>query len=387
MLLLWSCGANRHDHESHHEETPGLVLDHEGEDPHEHEAVHGHEESGNSDEIVLPAEKAAAAGVETETVAPAPFSGVIKTGGQILPAQGDEMTVVAVSDGLVSFEGNYAEGSELGKGQPLFSIISGNIQDGNRIGKARVAYESAKAEYERAAALVGSRIVSRKEFVRIKENYENARMAYEALKPNEDGTGVMVESPSDGFVKSLLVKEGDYVAVGAPLAVVSQTKRLVLRADVSQRYFSRLGTIVSANFMTPYANEVHNIASLGGRLLSYGRSASESTHYIPVTFEFDNRDGVVPGSFAEVWLLTAERENVISLPVSAITEEQGLYFVYVKIDDSCYRKQEVSLGESDGSRTEILSGVRPGDNVVVKGAYNVKLASASNAIPAHTHNH
>ena len=48
---------------------------------------------------------------------------------------------------------------------------------------------------------------------------------------------------------------------------------------------------------------------------------------------------------------------------------------------------EVKLGESNGIRTEIVSGLKPGDNVVTKGAYNVKLASASNIIPAHTHNH
>ena len=52
-----------------------------------------------------------------------------------------------------------------------------------------------------------------------------------------------------------------------------------------------------------------------------------------------------------------------------------------------YRKQEVALGESDGVRVEILSGIHPGDNVVIKGAYSVRLASASNVIPAHTHNH
>ena len=95
----------------------------------------------------------------------------------------------------------------------------------------------------------------------------------------------------------------------------------------------------------------------------------------------------MPGSFAEVWLLTRPRENVLSVPVSALTEEQGLYFVYLKLDGSCYKKQEVKLGESDGIRTEIVSGLKPGDNVVTKGVYNVKLASASNIIPAHTHNH
>ena len=397
MLLLWSCGtghnhgenqdghgeeAAAHDHLHHDAEE---AAHHEEEDPHDHDAAHGQE--GHPDEIVISPEKAAAAGIETETVAPGPFSGVIKTGGQILPAQGDEMTVVAPVDGIVSFGGNYVEGAEVDGGKPMFSIVSGGIQDGNRIGKAKVAYETAKAEYERAAGLVESRIVSQKEFLKIRENYENARMAYEALKPNADGTGVMVEAPFDGYVKSLLVSEGDYVPMGTPLASVTQSRRLVLKADLSQRYYGRLGQIVSANFMTPYDEHVQSITSLGGRLVSSGRGAADGSHYVPVTFEFDNRGSVVPGSFAEVWLLTSRREGVLSLPVSAITEEQGLYFVYLKLDESCYAKREVTLGESDGARTEILSGITAGDNVVVRGAYSVKLASASNAIPAHTHNH
>ena len=168
---------------------------------------------------------------------------------------------------------------------------------------------------------------------------------------------------------------------------VTQNRRLVLQADVSQRYYDRVREIVSANFMTPSMKEAVSIASLGGRLLSVGRSSAESSYYIPVAFEFVNNGDIVPGSFAEVWLRTAERQGVLSLPVSAITEEQGLYFVYLKLDGSCYRKQEVMLGESDGIRVEIISGLKAGDNVVVKGAYNVRLASASNVIPAHTHNH
>ena len=130
-----------------------------------------------------------------------------------------------------------------------------------------------------------------------------------------------------------------------------------------------------------------NVKALGGRLLSVGRSTAAASHYIPVTFSIPAGHGLVPGSFAEVWLLTGVRNDVISLPLRAVTEEQGVNFVYIKMDEICYRKQEVTLGESDGERVEIVSGVKAGDNVVTAGAYNVRLASASNAIPAHTHNH
>ena len=78
---------------------------------------------------------------------------------------------------------------------------------------------------------------------------------------------------------------------------------------------------------------------------------------------------------------------MISVPLSALTEEQGVKFVYVQMDDECYRKQEVKTGLDDGTHVEILSGLKEGDRLVTEGAIHVKLASASNAIPAHTHNH
>ena len=53
----------------------------------------------------------------------------------------------------------------------------------------------------------------------------------------------------------------------------------------------------------------------------------------------------------------------------------------------CYQKREVKTGADDGARVEILSGLKEGEKLVTQGAIHVKLASASNAIPAHTHNH
>ena len=365
MSLLFSCGQRETHHEDAHEES-----------------AHGH-----TDEIVIHADKAEAAGIVAELVSKGKFREIIHTSGEILPAAGDESTVIAPMDGIVSFSRNFTEGAAVSEDMEMFVIGSGTLQDGNRIEKARIAYETAKEEYERASKLTGSRIVSQKEFAVIRENYENARLTYEALKPSENGKGAAVTAPFDGYVKDILVSEGDFVTMGTPLANIARNSKLVLKADVSQRYYDRLGSITSANFLTQYGDRAQNIKDLGGKLLSVGRSSGDSSYYIPVTFEFDSRGTDIPGSFAEVWLLTDRRDNVLSVPVSAITEEQGIHFVYLKLDESCYKKQEVKLGESDGARTEILSGLKAGDNVVTEGAYNVRLASASNIIPAHTHNH
>lgn len=373
MFLFGGCGEHAHDHE------------HEG---HDHEAeIHAEEKTAHSDEIVLTPEKAEAAGVEAEVVHPGAFREVIQAGGQILSAQGQEETVVAASSGVVSFSRKIAEGIEVGMGSELLSVSAEHIQEGDPVRKAKVAYEKAKEEYERAEKLVGSQIVSQKEFAALREAYQNARLAYEALLPSKSGKGVAVKAPIGGFVKNCLVKEGDYVTIGQPLMTVTQMRRLVLKADVSERYYAQLPRIVSANFKTPYNNKVYSLENLGGKVLSFGKSSGDTSYYVPVTFEFDNRGDMVPGAFVEVFLLSGERQGVISLPESALTEEQGLYFVYLKLDDECYKKQEVQLGTSNGERVEILSGLKDGDTVVTRGAIHVKLAAASNAIPAHSHNH
>ena len=63
-----------------------------------------------------------------------------------------------------------------------------------------------------------------------------------------------------------------------------------------------------------------------------------------------------------------------------------MYFVYIKTDDEHYRKQEVTLGETDGARVHIKSGLNAGDIVVTNGVYQVKLAATHSVIPeGHTH--
>ena len=369
-----------HNHENHKHEAKADAHVHEG---HSHD--HGHAHGSNPDEIILAPEKAKAAGVASMEIQPKSFRQVIKASGEVQAAQGNESTIVANVAGVVSFQRSVTEGMQVGKGATIMTISASKLQDGDPAERARIAYEAAKADFDRASRLVESQIVSQKEFNAIKEKYENARLAYEALSKNQTKSGVAVSAPMGGYIKNLLVKEGDYVAVGQPLATVTQNNRLFLRADVSERYYKYLNGITLANFKTPYDNQVYELEALNGKLLSYGKSAG--SFYVPVTFSFDNKGDIIPGSFVEIYLLSKNMENSIVLPVEALTEEQGLYFIYIQKCEESYKKQEVKLGASNGKEVQILSGVNPGDKVVVKGAYHVKLASASNALPAHSHEH
>lgn len=395
LLAGCSGGATKqeehnHDHEAHEHEE-GHDHDHEGHD-HEHEGHdHGKEAAttaAHSNEIIFKEELAKAVGLQTKVVEPAPFTDVIKTSGSILAAQGDETTVVATVPGIVTF-GNlsFVDGAAVRKGQAILSLASNTLSDGNVAARAKYAYENAKKEYERMEQLVGDKIVSAKDFEQARLNYENAKVAYEAVAGKQTANGVSVVSPMNGYLKNLQVKEGDYVAVGQPLATISQNSRLVLRAEVSEKYYQYLPAVQSANFRTPYDDKVYKLSDLHGRMLSFGKASDANSFYIPVTFEFDNKGAVIPGSFVEIYLLTSPMEEVLSVPVSALIEEQGVYSVFIRLDEEGYQKREVKLGANNGSEVQILSGLKPGETVVTQGAYQIKLASASNAIPAHTHNH
>lgn len=384
--LLAGCASKEpytHEHEHESEHLHEHVHDHEHQHEHEREG-HDHEHEGG---ISLKPGEAEAIGLVTEEVQPGAFESVIRCTGTIIGASGDVVTVVAPQSGTVHYARSWAEGAPVVAGATLFTLSSRNVGEGDAVERARIAFEVAKADYDRASALVKDKIVSQREYEQALERYEQARLAYEAVGRGQSA-GSPAKAAKGGYIARLWAGEGEYVDAGAPLATIAQNRRLQLRAEVPQRYYAMLPTVSSANFVTPYDDALYRLSELNGRLLSYGRNAGDASFYVPVTFDFDNRAAILPGTGVEVFLLGKPRTDVITLPLEAITEEQGLFFVYRRLCENSFEKVEVKTGADDGSRIEILSGVNPGDKVVTHGVYRVKLAANSGVIPeGHSHNH
>ena len=400
-ILMAAClMASCHPGEKHHG-----AHDHEGEEKEDH-----------SGEIVMTDEQMEKAGVDIETVEPGDFTAVMKAAGQIVRRQGDEQTVSATISGIVYWRNaSLSEGSQVGSGQPLADITARHLQDGDPIAKAKATFEAAKSEMERVKPLADENIVSKREYEQARLNYQTAKAAYEGIAASKSGSAV-VTTGMGGFIKSLIVKSGDYVNVGDPIAVVTQNRRQQLVVDVPECAYRNMNDIRSANFKATGNDNVYKLSELNGKLISYSRTLPEGSAYLPATFEFDNVGDIIAGSFVEVYLLLKQKQNVITVPNTSLTEEQGLYYVYVKKhnhnheahedhehedhdheaheghehkgEEGIFEKREVKIGQTDGVRTEILSGLKAGECVVTVGAYQVKLAASSSAIPeGHNHNH
>jgi RND family efflux transporter MFP subunit len=344
-----------------------------------------------TDEITYLKEQAWNVEFAHELVSRTTFTDVLKTVGQVQHAPGEQKAVSASASGYVSFIGNNAiVGSSVTRSTALFRISGGELTENNldaRYREVKANYEKAAQDLERAKKLVDENIISKADFLRYQNELEVAEIAYKTTSKNYTANGQVISSPLNGFVTSLLVQDGQYVQAGSPLAVVSSNRKLHLQANVSSKYASILEKISTANLKPVGYNRVFALSELKGRRIAYGRSTTTSSAFLPITFEFDNPGDLVPGTAAEVYLKTNPRQEVLVIPVTALMEEQGKYFVYVQTGGERFQRRTVTLGSNDGQRVQIISGIVEGERVVTKGAYQIKLSSASGAFPEHGHEH
>ncbi len=321
-----------------------------------------------------------------------PFSEIIKTSGQILSAPGDEAVLIAQIDGIVSFSGNgLIAGSSIRSGASILTVKSNEIVRSTLSGEVQRAESdlaAAKANYDRATELVKDQIISQKEFLEAKLRYENAQTALRTARTSSsfNTNRQSVTAPIGGFLKNVSVENGQFVTAGQTLATISKNKKLILRAEVSQKYFAKLSSISAANFKTTEGTKVYSTRDLNGKLISFGKSADASTPFVPITFEIDNLGEFIPGSVVEVFLQSGSSDALV-IPYSSLIEEQGIFYVYVQTEGESFQKREVKIGATDGLHVQIISGVVAGERVVSKGAYQIKLSTASGTLPAHGHEH
>lgn len=354
-------------------------------------ALENQQEQTIGEEIVYLKEQAWKIDFANMEVKRQPFTEIIKTTGQILPAHGDETTITAKSSGIITFGSNKKlVGSAVKPGETIFIISGAGLTEGNlhtKYNEAKNNYEKSKIDFERAKGLAKNNIISQKSFQETQLRHKNAQTTFNTIEKNYTAGGHKITSPIEGYIKSVMIREGEYVEIGQSIASVSQNRRLILKAEVPQKYYSKLNSISSANFITAYDSKIYSTDSLKGKLISYGKSVDNNAYYIPVNFEIDNNGEIIPGSFIEVFLKTDVIEDALVIPYSALLEEQGNYFAYVQTSGEGFQKRELKLGANDGMNVQVLSGIKENERVVIKGGYQIKLATMSGTIPAHGHEH
>ena len=270
--------------------------------------------------------------------------------------------------------------------QQICTITSQGMEANNlgiRFIEAQNNYNTAKENYERDLQLAKDKIVSQKELSESKREYENCKAIYDNMLKNFNSGSETVSSPINGYVKEIFVQNGTFVEVGTPIMTISENRDLILIAEVQQKYLPLLANLYTANIRNPHNNTYISLDSLEGKIISYGKSLQSDCYLIPVTMQIRNTNHFVAGELLDIYLKTRSSEPVISVPTSAILEEQGTYYVMVQLYPELFEKREVKLGVSDGQRTEIKQGIKVHERIVSRGATIVKLSQASSSLDPH----
>lgn len=387
ILGLLSCAHNE-THEHHHEHE-GHV--HTAECGHEHhhdadEHHHDHEETV-SNSVAFSHEQMEKVDFEVMKVVKQPICQIIKTTARVMPSQDNMKIITAATDGIVEFaKDKLVEGLDLAEGIVVFTINNSEMAQGNLSvlqEEITADYNRAKADYERKKSLSADRLITENDLQEAEAEYLKAKKAYDNMQDNFAGGKQVVKSPVSGYVKDIFVENGSYVTAGQELMTICRAGRLYLRADLQPKYFPILKNVVSANFKSLNNSKIYSLDDLNGRLLSYGKATSFGNPLIPVTFEIDDNDELVSGSFVELYIMTKDENEGIMVPNSALIEEMGSFFVFVEVRHELFEKRAVTVGASDGFNTQIVRGLEPDETIVSKGAIYIKLAQGSGKLDPH----
>lgn len=321
---------------------------------------------------------------------PESFSPVINASGEFMAMPGEKQNVIAKSQGIVLFATrNLVQGKFVKKNDVLFTLSGQGLADNNimiRFSDAKTNYLKSKSNLDRHEALLQEKIISEKQYFETKSKYTTDSILYFSLKETVSSDGMKIYAPKSGYIHELNVSEGQFVVPGNLMATISTNKVILLRADVPQQYFNELDKITSTHFRPAYTSRVYTLEELSGKLIARGASVAENNHYMPVYFEVVNDGTILEGAFAEFYLKSNPEPGNLVIPISALIEEQGTYYVYVQVSGEEYQKRAVELLANDGIKASVASGLSFGDRIVNQGPMLIKMASSS-GIPVHSHEH
>jgi len=98
-------------------------------------------------------------------------------------------------------------------------------------------------------------------------------------------------------------------------------------------------------------------------------------------------ESLLVGQVGTAILYGRSRQRLPAVPEAAVLMEAGRPYVFVQEGGEKFARRFVEVASREGGLVGIKSGVKPGDRVVTKGAYDVQLASAAKGLPAEGHVH
>ncbi|OFW08430.1 MAG: hypothetical protein A3H96_21250 [Acidobacteria bacterium RIFCSPLOWO2_02_FULL_67_36] len=342
----------------------------------------------------------------TERVREAELRTAVRVPAAIEPLPGGEAVVTAPAAGRFTASALPGVGSAVQTGQSLGRLeprLSSNGDDratlAAAVAEAESAADAARIDLTRAERLLAERAVParRVEDARRALSVAEARLgAAQARLAQRDqtlrtgggvagGNAFVIRAPIAGRIAEVMATLGASYDEGAPLFKIVRTNRIQVRAQVPPSDVAAARGVGSIAFEIPGRPDP---VALQPRRVRDAGVIDPTTRALPVQFEVDNPGGqLLVGQTGTAVLFKGERQRVPAVSKSAVLMEAGRPYVFVQVGGERFIRRPIEIAARDGDLIGIRAGIRPGDRVVTRGAYEVQLASAAKGLPAEGHVH
>jgi cobalt-zinc-cadmium efflux system membrane fusion protein len=358
-------------------------------------AVHEAHEEGV---VELGPEAAANADLRTAEVAERRLENVLETTGQV---DFDQTRLAHVSPRITGrvHRVHARLGAVVGAGDRLAEV------DSIELGRAKADFLQARARaelarriHERERTLFADRISSEQELLSAEAELREATAALgtaeeilhlygldqgqvDALSYDDPKASIYpLRAPFGGTVVERHATLGELVTPEKNLFTLADLDRVWIWIDVYQRDLARvhLEDRVTVR-VDAYPGELFT-----GTVSYLGSRVDADTRTVRARLDVDNPDRRLrPGMFVEVVIRDPHGTGgspVTVVPESAVQRDGGRLLVFVAEGERRYRRREIDAGRSAGGWVEVLSGVDPGEEVVVEGAFLLKSATAEDRL-------
>jgi cobalt-zinc-cadmium efflux system membrane fusion protein len=339
-----------------------------------------------------------AGNIQTEAIRPESITSDIQATGQVAPNEDRTWRVGAhVSGRIGSVEVNL--GDHVVKDEIVLRLHSHEIHDTRAaylVARSALRQAQERSDYaqrvrDRAHRLLALQAISKEQADQAETEWDSSRAAVDAAAAQmdserthlvevlevpigksgipEDVDTVPVRAPAAGVVIERKATVGSVATAGEALMAITDPSLLWVIANVNEADLSSLrpGQSVNVQVRAWPGRNFH------GRIEKLGEQLDPVTRTLEVRVAVPNEQGLLkPEMFATVDILRQAIPEAITIPRAAIQDVEGKSSVFLETAASHYRPQPVVTGQSVGERIQVVSGLKPGDRVVVQGSFGLR---------------
>jgi RND family efflux transporter MFP subunit len=290
-------------------------------------------------------------------------------------------------------------GDQVKKGQKLVTLNSTSLAQAEAgYIKARAEHRRSRQELARLKKLARQKIVSQARLQQADSTYQamhanlaaaratlysyglNKRDISMLLKQEAYGL-LTLRAPHAGTVVADDFRLGQHVAAGSRLMQVVDESHVWVEVKIPESLLSVIRIGQSAS-VTPKGAKNH----FSGAVINIHHQLDRVTRTAGVRLQIQNSDDLLhPGMFVSAEIATGAGEKALLLPEQAIQRQGSELIVFVEEEPGHFERREVTVGKVNMGLLPILTGIKAGEPVVVKGAFVLASELAKAGFEAHNH--